>query len=222
MIIAPSYGFVLLSVPKVASTSLDAALAGYHEEPAGKPPAKHQNVLNFHRHTVPKIRRLGFERDQYEVVLLFRDPVGWLESWWRYRQRPDVRDNHTERYTGDRSFTEFVRLFLTDKDATGITGRPARFVAGDANRGARVERIFAVDRPEVWTGWFAERVGSPLDVPRRNQASARTATDLPADLNSELRAWFAPEYEVLDHLEDSGQWEPPFGYRPAGLDDEAS
>ncbi|MDO9457540.1 sulfotransferase family 2 domain-containing protein, partial [Nocardioides sp.] len=179
MIIAPSHGFVLLSVPKVASTSLDEALGGFHQEPPGRPVAKHQNVLNFHRHTVPKIRKLGFERDSYEVVALFRDPVAWLESWWRYRQRPDVRDHQAERYTGDVSFAEFVRLFLDDKDATGIKGRPARFVAGDAERGARLDRVFAVDRPEVWTAWFAERVGSPIEVPRRNRATARRPADLP-------------------------------------------
>jgi hypothetical protein len=220
VIIAPSHGFVLLSVPKVASTSLDAALAGFHEPPPGKPPAKHQNVVNFHRHTVPKIRRLGFERDRYEVVALFRDPVAWLESWWRYRQRPDVRDNQAQRYTGDRTFAEFVGLFLTDKEATGIKGRPAQFVAGDVERGARVDRIFAVDRPEVWTAWFTERIGSPLEVPRRNRASARPPTDLPPVLVDRLREWFAPEYDVLEHLGSDGQWAPPSGYRPAGLDDD--
>ncbi|MDO9398602.1 MAG: hypothetical protein Q7T71_18820, partial [Herbiconiux sp.] len=214
--------FVLLSVPKVASTSLDAALAGYHQQPPGRPPSKHQNVITFHRHTVPKIHGLGFERDSYEVVALFRDPVSWLESWWRYRQRPDVRDNQAERYTGDRSFTEFVELFLRDKSATGIKGRPAKFVAGDRDRGARLDRIFAVDRPEVWTSWFAERVGSLLEIPRRNQASARPPTDLPADLAEELRSWFAPEYAVIEQLGDTGMWQPPFGYRPPGIDDETT
>ncbi len=218
MIIAPSHGFVLLSVPKVASTSLDEALAGYHEVVPGKPPAKHQNLLNFHRHTVPKIRRLGFEREAYEVVALFRDPVSWLESWWRYRQRPDVREHKAERFTGDLTFAEFARLFLTDKDATGIKGRPAKFVAGDVDRGARIDRIFAVDRPEVWTAWFSERVGSPVEVPRRNRAGARQPADLPEALEAELRAWFAPEYDVLDRLRDDGWWTPPPGYRPAGLD----
>lgn len=219
MIIAPTHGFVLLSVPKVASTSLDAALAAFHEEPPGTAPAKHQNVVSFHRHTVSKIEGLGFGREAYEVVALFREPVGWLESWWRYRQRPDVRDNNAERWTGDRSFAEFVRLFLDDKEATGIKGRPARFIAGDAALGARVDRLFAVDRPEVWTAWFAERVGSPLDVPRRNRAGSRAPTDLPDTLAQELRSWFAPEYDVVDHLAETGEWQPPFGYRPPGLDD---
>lgn len=219
VIIAPTHGFVLLSVPKVASTSLETALAGVHEVPPGGPPSKHQNVLHFHRHTVPKIRRLGFEREAYEVVALFRDPVGWLESWWRYRQRPDVRANKTERYTGDLSFAAFVELFLSDKEATGIKGRPARFVAGDAAGGARLDRVFAVDRPEVWTAWFGVRVGSPLEVPRRNRASVRPPTELPPGLAAELRAWFAPEYDVMGHLGETGQWAPPFGYRPPGLND---
>ncbi|MCW2812617.1 MAG: hypothetical protein JWN84_72 [Nocardioides sp.] len=217
MIIAPSHGFVLLSVPKVASTSLEAALADYDEVPPGRPPAKHQNLAHFHRHTVPKIRRLGHERDTYDVVALFREPVSWLESWWRYRQRPGLRDD--ERWTGDLTFPDFVELFLTDKDATGIKGRPARFVAGDPERGARIDRIFAVDRPDVWTAWFSERVGRPVEVPRRNQASVRRPTDLPTDLAARLRAWFAPEYDVHDRLQETGSWQPPAGYVPAGLVD---
>jgi hypothetical protein len=218
VIIAPSHGFVLLSVPKVASTSLDSALAAYHQDPPGRAPHKHQNVVGFHRHTVPKIRRLGFERDQYEVVAMFRDPVAWLESWWRYRQRPDVRDNRADRFTGDRSFAEFVRLYLDDHEAAGIKGRPARFVAGEPGSGARIDRIFAVDRPEVWTAWFSERVASPLHVPRRNRATAVRAPALPQDLQQELREWFAPEYDVVEHLGATGTWAPPAGYRPPGLD----
>lgn len=218
MIIAPSHGFVLLSVPKVASTSLEEALESFHQEPPGRSPAKHQNLLHFHRHTAPKIERMGHRREDYEVVALFRDPVAWLESWWRYRQRPDVRDNKTERYTGDLSFAAFVELFLTDKDATGIKGRPARFIAGDEATGARLDRVFAVDRPDVWTAWFAERVGSPIEVPQRNRASVRAPTELPEDLAERLRTWFAPEYDVVDHLREHGEWAPPPGYRPPGLD----
>ena len=218
MIIAPSHGFVLLSLPKVASTSLDTALAGFHETPPGRPPTKHQNVVGFHRHTVPKIRALGFGRDAYEVVALFREPVSWLESWWRYRQRPDVRAHQAERWTGELSFAAFVELFLTDKDAAGIAGRPARFVAGDPARGHQLDRLFAVDRPEVWTAWFSAKVGAPVEVPRRNQAAARRAEPLPEDLAGALRTWFAPEYDVLGHLEPTGEWVPPADYRPPGLD----
>ncbi|WP_139982994.1 sulfotransferase family 2 domain-containing protein [Nocardioides litoris] len=214
MIIAPTHGFVLLAVPKVASTSLDAALGHLHEPPPGRPPHKHQNLLGFHRHTAPRIEAAGHPRSSYEVVALFRDPVAWLESWWRYRQRPLVRE---ERSTGDLAFAEFVRLFLDDKDATGIKGRPARFIAGEAASGARLDRLFAVDRPEVWTAWFSERVGAPVEVPRRNASTARRAEPLPDDLAVELRAWFAPEYAVLAELEPTGEWQPPVGYRPPGL-----
>jgi hypothetical protein len=218
VIIAPAHGFVLLAVPKVASTSLETALGGYHQVPPGSPVHKHQNLLGFHRHTVPKIEALGHRREQYAVVAMWRDPVSWLESWWRYRQRPDVRERKADRWTGDLSFVEFARLFLTDKDATGIKGRPAQFIAGSADEGARLDRLFAVDRPEVWTAWFTERVGAPVEVPRRNQATAARAEPLPQDLLTDLRAWFAPEYAVCDHLAATGEWTPPVGYRPPGLD----
>ncbi len=217
MIIAPSHGFVVLSLPKSASTSLDAALAPYHEVVPGKAPEKHQNLVKFHLHTVPKIERLGFTREQYEVVCLFREPVAWLESWWRYRKRPTSEMRRADRWTGDVPFEEFVRRFLTDKDATGIKGRPARFLAGDPSRDIRIDRVFAVDRPDVWTAWFTAKVGAPVRVPRRNRAEAEPAPALPDDLLARLRDWFAPEYDVVDHLAATGEWQPPRGYRPAGL-----
>ena len=170
MIIAPSHGFVLLSVPKVASTSLDAgARATYHQEPPGRQrlPSTRTVVQLPPPHACPRSERTRvIERDRYEVVALFRDPVAWLESWWRYRQRPDVRDNQAERYTGERSFAEFVELFLTRQGRHGHQGSPgAGSSPATPTAGARLDRIFAVDRPEVWTAWFAERVGSPLDGP---------------------------------------------------------
>jgi hypothetical protein len=220
VIIAPSHGFVLLSLPKVASTSLDAALERYHETPpARRQPPKHQNVRAFHQTTVRKIERLGFGRDTYELVCLFREPVAWLESWWRYRQRDHTRDHRSDRFTGDIAFHDFAELFLTDKERTGISGRPAQFVAGDPEQGWRIDRIFALDRPDVWTAWFSEQVGAPVEVARRNQASARRPPELDADLRARLEAWFAPEREILDHLAGTGSWQPPRGWVPAGLDD---
>lgn len=217
MILAPRRGFVLLSLPKAASTSLDHALGGYHEQLPGSQPGKHQNAARFHQFTAPRLVELGYQRDDYALVCMFRDPVSWLESWWRYRQRDHTRENRPGRYTGDIPFEEFVRLFVTDKQATGIRGRPAQFIATDAARGQRLDRIFSVERPDAWQEWFTEQVGEPVTVPQRNRASAARPPELADDLQAALREFFAPEYEVVDHLAATGSWAPPPGYVPTGL-----
>ncbi len=218
VIMAPGRGFVLLSLPKVASTALETALAAYHEPLPGRAPDKHQSLAAFHERTAPRLASLGHARDRYDVVCLFRDPVAWLESWWRYRQRPEVRRRRPERWTGDTPFDAFARQLLDDKPTTGIKGRPAAFLAGDPARGVRLDRVFAVDRPEVWSAWLAGRVGAPVVVPRRNVARADRAPSLPPALRRRLEDYFAPEYDVMTHLDQGdGAWVPPIGYRPPGL-----
>lgn len=215
MIAAPRHGFVLLSIPKCASTSLEKALAPYAEPLAGKRPGKHHNVVTFGKRVEPRLRAAGFARGDYELVSMFRDPVAWLASWWRYRQRPFAARQRPGRFTGDVSFEEFAWLFVEeDRRATGIRGRPTRFLAADESGRLGIDRIFAVDRPEVWEPWFSERVGTPLDVGVVNRSPDTVAPELSSAIRSRLEAYFAPEYDVLEHLRATGEWQPPPGYRP--------
>ncbi len=102
--------------------------------------------------------RRGHPRDSYELVTMFREPLAWLESWWRYRAADDSR-----RSTADMTFEEFAQRYLAgDDDAPVPRGRTAKFIR--AQGGVAVDRIFAVDRPDVWEPWFSARVGAPLGV----------------------------------------------------------
>jgi hypothetical protein len=78
--------------------------------------------------------------------------------------------------------------------------------------------VFSVERPDVWTAWFSERVGEPLLFERRN-ASAVERGELSASTREGLAALFAPEYEVWHRLADTGEWSGARGTRLAGLDE---
>jgi hypothetical protein len=151
-------------------------------------------------HTVaPELARHGRERDSYELVTMFREPIAWLESWWRYRSRDDAR-----RSTADMSFEEFALHYLAGHDDAPVPkGRPARFV--QARGVVEVDRIFSVERPDVWSVWFAERVGAPLVFERRNTSGA-TRGELSFATREALAAHFAPEYDVWQRLAATGEW----------------
>ncbi|MBD3913624.1 hypothetical protein [Nocardioides hwasunensis] len=198
--LGPGRDFVLLALPKTASTSLERTLAPYATEVVGSPPGqKHLPARGFVHTRARTLAEQGHPRESYELVTMFREPVAWLESWWRYRSRDDSRQS-----TADMTFEQFALHYLAgDDDAPTPKGRPARFIRAEG--GVAVDRIFSVDRPDVWEPWFAERVGAPLEFGRRNASGAERGA-LSFATREALAAHFAPEYEVWHRLAATGEW----------------
>lgn len=208
--LGPGRDFVLLALPKTASTSLERTLAPYATEVVGSPPGqKHLPARGFVHTRAHDLAERGHPRESYELVTMFREPIAWLESWWRYRARDDSRQS-----TADLTLDEFARLYLAgDEDAPVPRGRPARFL--HAEGAVAVDRVLAVERPDVWQAWFSERVGAPLQFGRRN-ASVAERGELAEDTREALVAHFAPEYDVWRRLEATGQWSGARGTRLVG------
>ncbi len=202
----PDHGFVLLALPKTASTTLERALAPYASLVIGGPPGmKHVGARGFERTIAPRLASDGHERDSYEVVTMFRDPVGWLESWWRYRARDGLSRRSPRKSTAEISFEDFARSYIArDGRAPTPSGRPARFLTIDGVVG--VDRLLALDRPDVWQDYFAARLGRPLEFERRNVSSAPVRGELTASTRAALEDHLAPEYAVWERLADDGQW----------------
>ncbi len=207
--LGPGRDFVLLALPKTASTALERTLTPYATEVVGSPPGrKHLPARGFVHTRMEPLEADGHPRESYELVTMFREPIEWLESWWRYRAREESRHS-----TAGMSFDEFALSYVSgDEDAPIPAGRPAKFVR--ARGTVAVDRIFDVGRPDVWSAWFSERIGVPLDFERRNVSSARRG-ELSAETRARVEAWFAPEYDVWRRLADTGEWSGARGTRLA-------
>jgi len=194
-------GFVLLALPKTASTSLERTLSPYATDViAGTPARKHMPARGFLLTVAPGLAEQGHPRESYEIVTMFREPIAWLESWWRYRARDDSR-----RSTAEMTFEDFARSYLARDDAAPTpNGRPARFL--NARGVVAVDRIFSIERPDVWSAWFSGRVGRPLEFERRNASATDVRGDLGEETATALRRHFTPEYDVWHRLEDTGEW----------------
>lgn len=210
MMAFPAHGFVLLAMPKCASTAIESALAPYASIVIDRPPSrKHLGCSGFTRRIAPALAADGHPRESYELVTMFRDPVRWLESWWRYRARlDDGRDNSTQ----DLTFERFAQQYV-DADPTAPTprGRPGRFLTVDGV--VEVDRVFAVERPEAWQAWFSSRLGSEVRVEHRNVSQQQVAPELSQALRAELIAYFEPEYLVQSRLAETGEWSGARGTR---------
>ena len=173
MIALPAHGFVMLSMPKCASTTLVTSLKGHAEILMRvNPKLKHMNCRTFTKRMVPVLAGAGYQRSDYELVTLYREPVSWLESWWRYRQRPALAERNDGKWTGEISFEEFVVAHIEGRPGA-INGRQARFVSLDDTLAIGVDRIFALERPDAWQGYIDRRLGREVEVVTKNWSTSR-------------------------------------------------
>jgi hypothetical protein len=208
----PRHGFVLLAMPKCASTSLEAALAPYADLVIDRPPGlKHLGASGYGRRIAPRLAADGHDRDSYELVTMFREPVRWLESWGGYRPRPDAERHKPGADSSDLSFDDFARLYVAgDPDAPTPRGRPGQFLTVDDL--VEVDRVLAVERPDTWQGWFRARLGDDVAFERRN-VSPSADPELTDATRAALVDFFAPEYAVWSRLQETGQWSGARGTR---------
>lgn len=211
----PAHGFVMLSMPKCASTTLVTTLKGHAEVLMRvNPRLKHMNCRTFHQQMAPVLAGAGYDRGDYEVVTLFREPVSWLESWWRYRQRPALREKSDGKWTGEVSFDDFVLAHVEGRPG-GIAGRQARFVSLDDDLTIGVDRIFALERADRWQGYIDSRLGREVEVVTKNWSTSRAQAELSPATAALLEQHYAPERDIWQHLLDhDGEWAPPAGYVP--------
>ena len=174
MLALPAHGFVMLSLPKCASTSMVKAVAGQAEMVLRiNPKLKHINCAQFHELMVPVLRKGGYQRKDYEVVSLFREPVEWLESWWRYRKRPALDEENSQRFTGDQTFEEFT-IDYVERQAEGAgaagalhrDGRRPRHRRRPAVRARATRRLAGLDHREARLRGHAS---APTTSPRVRQ-----------------------------------------------------
>ena len=165
-----------------------------------KPPAiKHTTYAGFQRFLQPFLNSKGFPRESYEVVCVFREPIDWLSSWWRYRSREKLAnptDPKHRNYTGDVSFEQFARAYMEGSEHFAQVGRPSRFVQSRSGQ-AEMDRIFRYDRLDLLVDFLCEKVGEEVEVGSVNTSPERSFS-LSEECEIELREFFAPEYRIYE------------------------
>jgi len=200
VLLAPGKGFVFLATTKSGSTSIETAFMRHSQMILQKPPAiKHTTYAGFQRFLQPFLNSKGFPRESYEVVCVFREPIDWLSSWWRYRSREKLAnptDPKHRNYTGDVSFEQFARAYMEGSEHFAQVGRPSRFVQSRSGQ-AEMDRIFRYDRLDLLVDFLCEKVGEEVEVGSVNTSPERSFS-LSEKCEIELREFFAPEYRIYE------------------------
>ena len=185
---------VFLATPKTASTSIEEALAPIAAIVMLRPPQlKHTNAHRFHRFLKPFLQS-STEKD-FALTALMREPRDWLNSWYRYRQRPDEVEDKCTRHI---SFDDFVQAYCEDKQPEfAKVGAQATFLA-PPNKPA-VDHVFRYENMGDFLHFLEDRLNTRIDLPKLN-ISPKGDDHLSAGTLALLQKSYARDFEIYESL----------------------
>jgi len=187
----------VLAVPKTGTTALETALAPHAAMSFTRPPmVKHMTLHRFNRFIRPYLEKSGLA--EVKTVAVMREPVSWLNSWYRYRQRDALIGS--PKSTANISFDTFVAAYLSGADQPEFAevGAQARFLSGGA-KSAGVDHLFRYENSGALQEFLQSRMGIRLDIPKLN-ISPRQETVLSGTLLQDYREKFAADFALYDSL----------------------
>ncbi len=203
MLAFPREGFVFLAMPKCASTAIERKLARRSKVVLSAAGLKHVSVQEFERFVQPLLEHAGHARSSYEVVCLFREPVDWVQSWWRYRSRPSLAENPHRRqnFAGGVSFEEFAEAYIQrSAPYARVDGdSQSAFVRG-GNADVGVDRIFRYEEIDAFVAYVEGKLGRDVTLEHRNESPDRPH-ELSQETYNRLVAHLQPEYEIYSRLQ---------------------
>lgn len=185
---------VLLAVPKTGSTALAEAYGPLADMVIRTPPElKHAPVYRYNRFFRPMFERVGGA--QMTLVAAIRDPLDWLGSWYRYRQRPFLDGAPTS--TSAVSFDAFVDAYLQkERPAFADVGSQAKFLEPRPN-GIAVDRVYRYEALDALTGFLDAQLGVTTTLQRRNESGSAPAM-LDPSLSRRLRRRCAQDFALWE------------------------
>ncbi|WP_425074623.1 gamma-glutamyl kinase [Sagittula sp. S175] len=183
---------VMLAVPKTGTSAYEKALGPMASMVVNDPPElKHAPVYRYNRFFRPMFEKVGGE--DMELLAVIREPISWLGSWYRYRQRGFLEGKPTS--TRGMSFDDFCQAYATgDRPPFANVGSQAKFVEPRPN-GVAVTHLFKYENQSGLIAFLEDRLGTAIDLPREN-VSPRRDTELSAETEDKLRRKCADDFDI--------------------------
>lgn len=188
---------VILAVPKTGTSALAQALGSEADMVINDPPElKHAPLYRYNRFFRPMFEK-ACKEDGMETMAVMREPVSWLGSWYRYRQRDFLRGKPAS--TQGLSFDEFVLGYMQEKRPTfANVGSQAKFLEPRPN-GTAVTHLFRYEDQGGVLAFLEERLNRSIDLPQVN-VSPKAELSLSAEIETRLREVCAAEFTLYDNI----------------------
>lgn len=185
-----------LSVPKTGTTAYQTALAPRADMVINDPPLlKHAPVYRYNRFIRPMF--LNVCEAEMELMAVMREPVSWLSSWYRFRQRPFIQGKPNS--THGISFDEFVLAYMKGKRPSfAEVGNQFKFLERQPN-GTGITHLFRYEDKARLQKFLEERLDVKLDLAQENVSPA-FETPLSADVEARFRRKFAADFELYESI----------------------
>ncbi|MCB2128593.1 MAG: hypothetical protein KDE03_05825 [Rhodobacteraceae bacterium] len=186
---------VYLATPKTGSTAIETALAPFATLAICDPPElKHTTVQRYRRFLQPFLG--ARDSRHFTVLAVMREPVDWLGSWYRYRQRDDIR--RADRRTAGLSFEAFIDGYLADTPPEyARVGTQSDFLT--PSRGAGPDRLFRYENMPALVRFLEDRLDRAITLPEAN-VSPKAATDLSAETLGKLRRHMDRDFRLYESI----------------------
>lgn len=195
MLISVKYNFVFLCTPKNASTSIEAVLNSYSDIALlGLPAFRHTNFMEYSQHIKPYMKeKAGI--GNLETTCLIREPLSWLNSWYRFRSRYELRNpehpNHKNSTYGI-PFPEFVEAYMSPNPPSyANVGSQFRFVKDNTNN-IGVDKIFLYENIDDFVDYMSQKVGKKLILGNKNMSPNKLYT-------SDIASWANQIYNKISN-----------------------
>ena len=128
---------------------------------------------------------------------VIREPVDWLGSWYRYRQRPGMEGHRNS--THDISFDDFVLAYMKgQRPGFANVGSQFKFLERQPN-GTGVTHLFRYEDQAGLQTFLQDRLGVTFELGQENVSPARDL-NLSADVEKRFRRKFAEEFALYDGI----------------------
>lgn len=196
MMISVPAKVAFLAMPRAGSTSVERALEPICDiQFRENPRVKHMNYRRYNNHMGRYLKAMKI--DGVITTALFREPIEWLGSWYRYRSRPDALG--TPNSTAGKSFDEFVAAYLMDEPPQfAKVGQQSDFVKGPETD-CGIDYLFRFDRLIDLQRFLSERLSADLSFVPKNESPVMDLPLSPA-LDTAIRARFATDYRIYNEV----------------------
>jgi len=188
---------VMLAVPKTGTSAYARALAPIAALVVSDPPElKHSPVFRYNRFFRPMFERVGGA--DLELLAVVREPIDWLGSWYRYRQRDFLNGKPTS--TKGISFEAFCEAYARgDQPPYANVGSQAKFVEPRPN-GTSVKHLFKYENQSGLIGFLEDRLQTTIDLPRTNVSPPRDLS-LTRETEARLHHRCGEDFDVWENAQ---------------------
>ena len=175
---------IFLAVPKTGTVAIEGALAPYASMVLREPPQiKHAPLYRYGRFLRPMFDKVGNKK--LDTIAVIRNPVEWLSSWYRYRNRNFLvgHENSTRGVT----FHDFVMEYCKDDPAPfAKIGSQAPYVF-DKKGTRETTHLFAYEHQPALIAFLENRLDMSIKLKQLNVSPTIPAIITPA-IKNKLRA----------------------------------